>query len=94
MFKVPSTKLINIFKSRFDIVNINLKSKPSWFLERSPLGKVPALERAKGDVVSESLITMDYLEESYPTPQILSDDPWKKAQDKMLTELFGVKVSS
>lgn len=65
-------------------MNINLKRRPSWFLARCPLAKVPALERANGDTICESLITMEYLDEVYPEPAILPRDPWSKALDKVI----------
>ena len=28
----------------FDMVNVDLKNKPQWFLDRNPLGKVPTVQ--------------------------------------------------
>lgn len=84
------TLLVLVHKNiTFDIVNINLKRKPSWFLDRSVLGKVPALERADGSTICESLVTMEYLDEVYPESAIRRGDPWSKAQDKVLVEQFS-----
>lgn len=76
----------------FDLVNINLMRKPTWFLERAILGKVPVLELADGRTLGESLINMDYLDEAYPQPRILPTDPWKKAQEKVWVEIFGLTI--
>ena len=62
-------------------------------MERAALGKVPTLERADGDTITESLVTMEYLDEVYPEPPLFPKDSWKKAQDKVLVEIFGAKVS-
>ncbi|XP_018018710.1 glutathione S-transferase omega-1 isoform X2 [Hyalella azteca] len=78
---------------KFDIVNINLKRKPAWFLSRTMLEKVPVLERADGSIISESMVTMDYLDEVYPQPPLLPQDPWKKAEEKVWVEIFGLSVS-
>ncbi len=43
-----------------DVVNINLDSKPSWFLRKNPLGLVPAIQN-KEFVAYESDIVVDYL---------------------------------
>lgn len=87
------TRLILTSKGvKHDIVNINLATKPEWFFQKNPLGKVPALE-LHGDVLFESLVTCDYLDELYPSPVLYPSDPWKKAQDRILIELFN-KVSS
>jgi len=74
-----------------EVVNINLRSKPDWYFERNPLGKVPSLE-FDGKVLYESLITADYLDEAYGDSRSLnSKDPFQKAQDRIMIELF-VKV--
>jgi len=75
-----------------DIVNVNLKQKPAWLFEKNPLGKVPALE-LHDDVLIESLVTCDYLDEKYPEPALYPTDPWKKAKDRIMVELFS-KVTS
>ena len=51
---------INNFISSIDVVNINLDSKPSWFLRKNPLGLVPAIQN-KEFVAYESDIVVDYL---------------------------------
>ena len=74
---------------RHEIVNINLKTKPEWYLAKSVTGgKVPALE-LDDRFLPESLLTSDLLEELYPEPALYPTDPWKKAQDRLLVELFA-----
>ena len=69
-------------------------TKPDWYFERNPLGKVPCLEM-DGKLIFESLITCDYLDEVYPSPHLLnSTDPYRKAQDRILIELFNAVGSS
>ncbi|XP_016313367.1 glutathione S-transferase omega-1-like [Sinocyclocheilus anshuiensis] len=72
-----------------DIVNINLKNKPDWFLEKNPLGLVPTLETPSGHVIYESPITCEYLDEVYPEKKLLPSDPFERAQQKMLLEHFS-----
>ncbi|XP_047486611.1 pyrimidodiazepine synthase-like [Penaeus chinensis] len=72
----------------FELVNINTHSKPDWFLGKSPLGKVPVLER-DGEIICESAILSDYLDEVYPEPALYPKDPWKKAHDRSLAELWS-----
>jgi len=77
-----------------EVVNINLRSKPDWYFERNPLGKVPCLE-FDGKVIYESLITADYLDEAYGTSDSLnSQDPFQKAQDRLMIELFSKVVAN
>ncbi|KAF4105783.1 glutathione S-transferase omega-1-like isoform X1 [Onychostoma macrolepis] len=81
--------VLNAKGIKHDIVNINLKNKPDWFLEKNPLGLVPTLETLSGQVIYESPITCDYLDEVYPEKKLLPSDPFEKAQQKMLLEHFS-----
>ncbi|PSN30294.1 hypothetical protein C0J52_25554 [Blattella germanica] len=69
-------------------------SKPDWLYEKSPLGKVPALELENGDTLYESLIIADYLDEKYPQKSLYPKDPLKKAKDKLMIEQFNKVISS
>uniref|UniRef100_A0A8C6XYM1 Glutathione S-transferase omega n=1 Tax=Naja naja TaxID=35670 RepID=A0A8C6XYM1_NAJNA len=72
-----------------EIVNINLKNKPEWFFEKSPFGMVPVLETSKGQLIYESPITCEYLDEAYPEKKLYPADPYEKAYQKMLLEFFS-----
>ncbi|RLU15484.1 hypothetical protein DMN91_012478 [Ooceraea biroi] len=72
----------------YDVVYINLKSKPEWFAEKNPLGKVPCIELKNGETLSESLITADYLDEVYPENKLYPSNPLAKAKDKLLIVRF------
>lgn len=51
---------------------------------------MPCLE-LDGKIIFESLITADYLDEVYPNPCLLnSPDPYRKAQDRILIEMFNM----
>ncbi|VVD03201.1 unnamed protein product [Leptidea sinapis] len=73
----------------FEVVNINLIDKPEWLTQKSPLGKVPALEISDGECLIESLITAEYVDEAYPQRPLLPKDPVQKAKDKGLIERTG-----
>ncbi|KAL7383694.1 hypothetical protein ABVT39_016125 [Epinephelus coioides] len=74
---------------KHDTININLKNKPEWFLEKNPLGLVPTLETTAGEVIYESPITCDYLDEVYPEKKLLPSSPFGKAQQRMMLEHFS-----
>jgi glutathione S-transferase len=51
----------------FERIDIDLASKPDWFLAISPLGKTPVLQ--VGDkAIFESAVILEYLEETQPKP--------------------------
>ena len=45
----------------FDVVNINLKKKPDWFVKNT-WGTVSVI-RYKGEHIMESLVTSDFVDE-------------------------------
>ncbi|XP_029304971.1 glutathione S-transferase omega-1-like [Cottoperca gobio] len=84
------TRLVLTAKGiKHDTININLKDKPDWYLERNPLGLVPTLENPAGEVIYDSPITCDYLEEVYTEKKLLPSSPFGKAQQKMMLEHFS-----
>ncbi|KAK0134429.1 Glutathione S-transferase omega-1 [Merluccius polli] len=74
---------------KHDIVNISLNDKPDWFIEKNPLGLVPTLESPSGQVIYDSPITCEYLDEVYTDNKLLPSDPFEKAQQKMLMEQYS-----
>ncbi|XP_004680517.1 PREDICTED: glutathione S-transferase omega-1 [Condylura cristata] len=76
-----------------EVININLKNKPEWFFEKNRLGLVPVLENSQGQLVCESAITCEYLDEAYPGRKLFPEDPYEKACQKMAFEMFS-KVPS
>jgi glutathione S-transferase len=75
-----------------DITYIDLKNPPDWFLDISPLGKVPLLR--VGDVVLfESAIISEYLDEIHP-PSMHPHDPLQKALNRSTIELVSSIIFS
>ncbi|XP_074855316.1 glutathione S-transferase omega-1 [Carettochelys insculpta] len=71
---------------KHEIINVNLKNKPDWLFEKNPFGLVPILETSKGQLIYESPITCEYLDEAYPGKKLLPTDPYERACQKMLWE--------
>ncbi|XP_036366907.1 glutathione S-transferase omega-1 [Octopus sinensis] len=72
---------------RHEIVNINLKHKPDWFLEKTPIGRVPVIEH-DSKIIYESIICNEYLEKIFPNPPLTPTDPYSQAKDQMLVSLM------
>ncbi|MEN8171074.1 MAG: glutathione S-transferase family protein [Pseudomonadota bacterium] len=68
----------------YGITYINLKEPPEWFKAISPLGKVPVL-KVGDEVVFESAVIMEYLDEVY-SPSLHPSDPLRKAHNRAWIE--------
>ena len=61
----------------FTRTDIDLANKPQWFLDLSPLGKVPLLQSG-GRALFESAAILEYLEETEDRA-LHPADPWERA---------------
>ncbi|XP_052741767.1 pyrimidodiazepine synthase isoform X2 [Bicyclus anynana] len=77
----------------YEVVNINLAEKPEWLTSKSVFGKVPSIEIKEGVCITESLITVEYLDDAYPEKPLLPKDPVRKALDKIIVEATGPIVT-
>ena len=50
------------------------------YLAINPQGLVPALENDAGAVLTQSLAIIEWLDETHPTPQLLPQDPLRRAK--------------
>ena len=73
----------------FERVSVDLANKPAWFKAISPLGKVPLL-LVGDDVVFESAVILEYLEETQPGP-LHPADPMTRAVHRGWIE-FGSSI--
>lgn len=88
------TRLVLAHKNiEFETINVDLKNKPDWFLERNPLGLVPVLEQ-DDKVVYESVVCNEYLDDIYTQEKLTPDDPYRRARDKILLEYNGKLVTN
>jgi glutathione S-transferase len=69
---------------------VDLNDKPRWFLEISPLGKVPLLRVDGEAVIFESAVILEYLEDTAP-PALHPADALQRAQHRAWME-FGSSV--
>jgi len=70
------------------VVYLNLTSKPKWFLEKTPVGKVPCIELKSKEILYESLIIANYLDEAYPEVKLHPNNPLVKAKNELLINQF------
>ena len=75
----------------FQLREVDLENKPSWFETISPYSKVPVL--CHGNIqVYESTIINEYLEESFPERRLLPDDPSKRANARIWIDFDNTKL--
>jgi glutathione S-transferase len=66
----------------FELTEIDVYNRPPWFKEVSPYGKVPVL-RHDDQVIYESAIINQYLDEVFPRPALMPADPYERAQARI-----------
>lgn len=74
----------------YEIEYIDLSNKPAWFLEISPLGKVPLLQ-VDGHVLFESAVIAEYLDET-TGGALLPSDPLPRAVQRMWSEFISAAL--
>lgn len=77
--------VLKYLKVPHEVVNINFKSKPEWFLKKTPIGSVPVLE-VEGNMVFESLICGRLIDQVYGGGRLHGSEPFKEAEQCMWIE--------
>jgi len=71
----------------YETVVIDLDDRPAWIYEKNPTGRVPVLEEDTF-VLPESAVIDEYLNDRYPDPPLLPDDPGERALARVLVFRF------
>ena len=62
------------------------------FLELNPQGLVPALVVDTGDVLTQSLAIIEYLEETHPEPPLLPSGPLRRAKVRAFSQAIACDI--
>lgn len=62
------------------------------FLEKNPMGQVPALVLDDGRILAQSMAIFDYLEARYPRPRLFPADPYARARVVQLCEIVNAGI--
>src|SRR5580704_15494021 len=77
------------------ITNITFEQPADWgvpsFREKFPIGRIPVLD-TDGDLMPESDVIAEYLEEIYPEPSLLGTTPRETAHIRMLARLSDIYI--
>jgi RNA polymerase-associated protein len=74
-----------------ETVVVDLADRPAWIYEKNATGRVPVLEE-DAFVLPESDVICEYLEERYPEPPLLPDDPAERALARLAIFRFDDRL--
>lgn len=78
-------------RAPYERVDIDLRNKPQWFLDISPLGKTPVLKTG-GAAIFESAVICEYLEDTL-APALHPADPLARAQHRAWIEFASATLN-
>lgn len=71
------------------VVDITKPRDPEFLRRTRGATALPVLELDDGALLRESLVLMQFLEDSYPEPRVAQRDPYRRALENLLTTLEG-----
>lgn len=77
----------------FDVQIEKVWERRTEFLALNPAGDVPVLVEEDGTTLANSQVICEYLEEVYPTQNLLGDNPVQRAETRRLVSWFDVKFN-
>jgi glutathione S-transferase len=81
---------LNYKKAQYKVTYIDLKNKPQWFLDISPLGKVPVLRVDNKTTIFESAVINEFIDETVGTP-LMPQEPLQRALERAWIQ-FGSDI--
>jgi glutathione S-transferase len=71
----------------FHVIDVT-QPRPDWLLAKTRgATALPVLETSAGQIIRESLIILQYLEDVYPQPAVAQRDPYRRAVESMLARM-------
>jgi maleylpyruvate isomerase len=88
---------LNLKGVPFETVSIHLQKEGGMNLKPeyraiNPQMRVPALKLASGELLTQSLAIIDYLDETHPQPPLLPRDPIERAKVRALAQLIACDI--
>ena len=79
---------------RFECVDITQPRDPALLAKTHGSTALPVLETENGDIIRESLVILQYLEDRFPDPPVAQRDPLRRAVENMLSAMERDFVSA
>ncbi|MGE0232744.1 MAG: glutathione S-transferase family protein [Flavobacteriaceae bacterium] len=73
----------------FHVIDITKPRDPALLKKTRGTTMLPVLETAEGRIIKESLVILDYLDETLPGGQVRRTDPYERAVERMLIAREG-----
>src|ERR1700757_39764 len=88
---------LNLKGIAYETVSVHLvkdggHNKRPEFRAVNPQMRVPALVVPEGDILTQSLAIIEYLDETHPDPPLLSKNPIARAKTRALAQLIACDI--
>ena len=81
----------NVSYQRFSVNLLKGEQHSEDYRKLNPQRLVPLLETSSGRL-TQSLAIIEYINETYPDPPLLSDDPWTRAKQRSMAHVIACDV--
>jgi glutathione S-transferase len=78
----------------FEVIDITVPRPEALLRKTRGSTALPVLETADGGILKESLVLLQYLEDTFPDPKIAQRDPYRRAVEGMLVRMEGEFVAA
>ena len=96
----PNPRMLRMFMLEknitIDFVEHDLmgaENRQEAYLSKNPGGQLPALELDNGDVIAETVVICDYLEDLYPDPALIGKSAEERAEARMWNRRIEQKIT-
>jgi glutathione S-transferase len=96
----PNPRMLRMFilekKISLDFIEHDLmgaENRKDAYLSKNPGGQLPALELDNGNVIAETVVICDYLEDLYPDPALLGSSAEERAEARMWNRRIEQKIT-
>ena len=96
----PNPRMLRMFllekNITIDFVEHDLmgaENRKEAYLAKNPGGQLPALELDNGDVIAETVVICDYLEDLYPDPALVGKSAEERAEARMWNRRVEQKIT-